>query len=44
MDLRDFVVISVIGEDTVRRFEGLRGHISYRGGHCTWSLVNKLVG
>jgi hypothetical protein len=24
--------------------EGLRGHISYRGGHRAWSLVIKLVG
>ena len=24
--------------------EGLHGHISYRGGHCAWSLVIKLVG
>jgi hypothetical protein len=24
--------------------EGFRGHISYRGGHCAWNLVIKLVG
>jgi hypothetical protein len=24
--------------------EGLRGHVSYRGGQCAWSLVVKLFG